>query len=286
MNDDPADSPHGLRGHDLVFLHGQPGSADDWQQVSEQLPAQVRVVAPDRPGYGFSPQPPTGFAGNARAVVDQLDSRGIQRAVLVGHSYGGGVALSAASLAPHRIEALVLLSSVGPRCLSGWDRLLAAPGTGPLCALVAWRLTPSIARARLAWITWLRGRPLTPDEYVNWQVWAHASRKQNLWRTFLIEQRALVRELDELVAVIPSVQVPTLLLADPKDKVVPLRTARRLARALPNGRLQLVEGAGHHLPRRASGTVAGAIAAFLTAIDSTGNPGARKSLRSAGSGSV
>ena len=66
----------------------------------------------------------------ARAVLDGLDSRGITRAVLVGHSYGGGVALLAASLAPGQVEAVVLLASVGPACVTGWDRLLAAPGAG------------------------------------------------------------------------------------------------------------------------------------------------------------
>lgn len=75
------------------------------------------------------------------------------------------------------------------------------------------------------------------------------------------------------MAVVPSIQAPALLLADPKDNVVPIHTAHRLARALPNGRLQRIEGAGHHLPRRAPGAVADAIAAILTAIDSTGNPG-------------
>jgi Predicted hydrolases or acyltransferases (alpha/beta hydrolase superfamily) len=83
-------------------------------------------------------------------VLDDLDARGITRAVLVGHSYGGGVALAAAALAPRRVEAVILLASVGPGCVNGWDKLLAAPGTGQLCALVAWRLTPWIARARLA----------------------------------------------------------------------------------------------------------------------------------------
>ena len=254
---------------DLVLLHGQPGSAADWQEVARRLPAQLHAVAVDRPGYGSSPQPAGGFAANARVVLDQLDSCGIRSAVLVGHSYGGGVALSMANLAPQRIEAVVLLASVGPGCVSGWDRLLAAPGAGPLFALIAWRLTPWIARARLAWITRLQDRPPDPGEHVSWQVWAHASREHSrLWRTFLAEQRALVRELDELVAIIPSIQAPTLLLADPKDIVVPVQTAVRLAQALPDGRLELIEGAGHHLPRRAPGAVADAIAAFLAATDS------------------
>ena len=260
--------PRNLRPRELVLLHGQPGSPADWQQVARRLPAQLHVVAADRPGYGSSQLPAGGFAANARAVLDDLDARGITRAVLVGHSYGGGVALAAASLAPGRVEAVVLLASVGPGCLNGWDRLLAAPGAGPLCAWVAWRLSPWIARARLAAISRWRGRPLRPDEHVNWQVWAHPSHgRQPLWRTFLTEQRALLRELRELEPVVSSVRVPVLLLADPEDIVVPVDTARRLAGALPDACLQLVPGAGHHLPRRAPDAVADAITAFLGASE-------------------
>jgi 3-oxoadipate enol-lactonase len=270
--DDPgvADPAGRLRPPELVLLHGQPGSPADWQQVTRRLPAGLRAVAIDRPGYGASPLPPAGFAANARAVLGELDSRGIQRAVLVGHSYGGGVALAAASLAPHRVEAVVLLASVGPGCVNAWDKLLAAPGAGELCALAAWRLTPWMARTRLAWLTWRHGRPPAPDEHVNWQVWAQASRDNGrLWRTFLAEQRALLRELDELTTAVPSVQAPVLILTDPEDSLVPLDTARQLAQGLPHARLQLVAGAGHHLPRRAPDAVADAIAAWLQILDSS-----------------
>ena len=256
----------GLDAHEVVLLHGQPGSPADWQLVTGRLPAQLHAVAADRPGYGSSRLPAGGFAANARAVLDDLDSRGVTRAVLVGHSYGGGVALSAASLAPSRVAAVVLLASVGPGCVTGWDRLLAAPGAGQLCALVAWRLTPWLARARLAGIAWRRGRPLGPDEHVNWQVWGHAGYGHRpLWSTFLTEQRSLLRELDELEAALPSVRAPVLVLADPRDTIVPFETARRLVRALPDARLQLVEGAGHHLPRRAPKAAADAIVALLAA---------------------
>jgi len=261
------DARGALRSHDLMLLHGQPGSAD-WQPVTGRLPSILHAVAADRPGYGASPLPPAGFAGGARAVLGELDARGIQRAVLVGHSYGGGVALSVAALAPHRVEAVVLLASVGPGCVNGWDRLLAAPATGPLCALVAWRLTPWIARLRLARITRRRGRPPGPGEHVNWQIWGQASREHGrLWRTFLAEQRALLGELDGLVSTLPSIRMPVLIMADPDDAVVPIDTARRLARALPDARLQLVKGAGHHLPRRAADVVASAIEALVATVD-------------------
>jgi len=257
-----------LRAHELVLLHGQPGSGADWQQVLAQLPPQLHAVAADRPGYGSSRQRAAGFAANAHAVLGDLDARGVRRAVLVGHSYGGGVALAAASQAPDRVEAVILLASVGPGCLNGWDRLLAAPVAGPVCSVVAWQLTPWFARARLARIARLRGRPRNPDEHVNWHIWGHASSDHGpLWRTFLTEQRALVGELADLESLLPSVRPPVLLLADPGDTLVPVETGRRLELALPDARLQLIEGPGHHLPMRAAGIVSDAIMTFLATLD-------------------
>jgi pimeloyl-ACP methyl ester carboxylesterase len=253
--------------HQIVLLHGQPGSAADWDQLAGQLPGTAQVVALDRPGYGTSRQRAGGFRSNARAVLAELDARGIERAVLVGHSYGGGVALSLAGLAPGRVEALALLASVGPGCLTGWDRLLAAPVTGEICAFTAWRLTPWLARASLAALARLRGRPIAADEHVYWQQWASARRDGRLWRTFLTEQRALVSELGGLTVSLPQVTQPVLLVADPDDRIVPARTTDQLAAALPDARVQLLRGAGHDLPRRGAPGVAAAIAAFLATLD-------------------
>ena len=232
-----------MRSHDLLLLHGQPGSADDWRQMRARLPDAIQAVAFDRPGYGSSPRPATDFAGNARAALAELDARGIGQAVLVGHSYGGGVALTTASLAPQRVEALVLLASVGPGCLNVLDRLLAAPGAGAACARITLGLAPRFRSSR------------------------HA-----VWRTFLVEQRALVREADTLEAVLPGIKVPVLLLADPRDAVVPVDTARRLEQALPDASLRLIHGPGHDLPRRAPGRVANAIAGFLALLDADHSP--------------
>src|SRR5262249_60443686 len=104
-----------------------------------------------------------GFAAGARAVLADMDTRGIDQALLVGHSYGGGVALAAARLAPERVAGLVLLASVGPGCLTGADRPLAAPVSGEFLALMAWRLTPRLAPAAPAAPTRPRGRPLGPQ---------------------------------------------------------------------------------------------------------------------------
>ena len=252
----------------MVLLHGQPGSGTDWTQVEGQLPHGLSVLAPDRPGYGASRQPAGGFADGARAVLADMDARGIDQAVLVGHSYGGGVALAAARLAPERVPGLVLLASVGPGCLTGADRPLAAPVSGEFSAFMAWRLSPWLARASLAAVTRLRRRPLAADEFVNLQVWGYARHDHGaVWRSFLTEQRALMRELDGLAASLPEVTQPVLLMADPHDMIIPVRATHQLAAALPDARIALLTGPGHHLPRRAAPRIAEAIAAFLATLD-------------------
>jgi pimeloyl-ACP methyl ester carboxylesterase/uncharacterized membrane protein YbhN (UPF0104 family) len=262
----PADTQALPGAQEVVLLHGQPGSPADWQTVIARLPPHLHAVAADRPGYGASLRPASGFTENAQAVLDDLDARGVRNAVLVGHSWGGGVALQAASLAPDRVQAVVLLASVGPDCLTSLDWLLAAPGIGEIGSLLAFRWTPWIARVRLTLLRHRHGRPLYAGESAGWQVWGHPRESGwPLWRTFLTEQRALLRELHELEAAAASIQVPVLLIADPADSVVPVRTSHRLAELLPDSRLLLVTGAGHHLPRRASRAIADAIAAFLPA---------------------
>jgi uncharacterized protein (TIRG00374 family) len=264
----PAEVPTALDAHELVLLHGQPGSPADWQAVTARLPPQLNALAADRPGYGASGRPAGGFTANAQAVLDDLDARDVRSAVLVGHSWGGGVALRAASLAPDRVQAVVLLAGVGPGCVTSLDWLLAAPGIGSLSSLLAFRWTPWIARARLGWLRRRHGRPLYPGESASLQVWGDAGKGDwPLWRTFLIEQRALLFELAELEAAAEAVRVPVLLIADPADRVVPVKTSHRLAAMLPDARLILVEGAGHHLPRRAPRVVADAITEFLAEID-------------------
>jgi pimeloyl-ACP methyl ester carboxylesterase len=133
---------------------------------------------------------------------------------------------------------------------------------------MAWRLTPWLARAGLAAVTRLRRRPLAPDEFVNLQTWGYARHEQGaLWRSFLAEQRALMRELDELAVSLPEVTQPVLLMADAHDMIIPVRATHQLAAALPDARVELLDGPGHHLPRRAAPRVADAIATFLATLD-------------------
>jgi pimeloyl-ACP methyl ester carboxylesterase len=251
----------------VVLLHGQPGAGSDWSQVIAALPAGLRGVALDRPGYRASPHPPGTLADNARWLLAELDHDGIAEVVLVGHSYGGGVALTVAAMAPERVRGLVLVASVGPGCLDGWDRLLAAPVSGEICAVTAWWLTPWFARRRLARIARIRDRPLDPDEHVSWEAWGNARHERGaMWRTFLTEQRELVRGVRDLDAQLELITAPTLVIADPADKMIPVATAHALVDRLPDARLVLADRGGHNLPRRAPRELAAQIVAFVQTL--------------------
>ena len=98
----------------LVLIHGNNSSAYTWKDVFDALAAEFRVVALDMKGFGFSGKPAGGdYRAEAQAalVVGLMDGLKIGRAVLVGSSLGGGVALAAAIDYPERVAGLVLVGS-------------------------------------------------------------------------------------------------------------------------------------------------------------------------------
>ncbi len=124
-------------GAPVLLLHGQPGSARDWDYVRRALGDRVRSIAIDRPGWSASGDPATDLDGNARAALDALDRAGMERATLVGHSFGGGVAAWTAAYHPERVSSLVLLApSANAASLYLLDRLLATAGVGEVASAV------------------------------------------------------------------------------------------------------------------------------------------------------
>lgn len=244
-----------------VLLHGQPGDRSDFDGVVSRLPPYIDPLAMDRPGYGDNDRPAGTLADNARWLVERLDAARVDEAVLVGHSYGGGVAIAAAVLAPERVRGLVLLASVGPGCVTAWDELLASPVVGPALSATAWTVGPWLARQYGS-----RWQTQQPD--AAWQALAGLRHTGGeVWRSFLAEQRELLRSLDFWTDRLAGSRLPVLIMADPLDRVVPISTAHALHAQLPNSRLELVDQGGHHLPRRVPHVVAGKIGDFVYSVD-------------------
>jgi pimeloyl-ACP methyl ester carboxylesterase len=121
------------------------------------------------------------------------------------------------------------------------------PGPANMSAWSRWLLPAAAPASSLALPAWLRTQPAMAHRLGRAACAAQGAR--GLEHTFF------------------SVHAPVLILAAPRDTIVPVSIARRLAHSLPDGRFQRSRYAGHHLPRRAADAVAAAIVAFLAAAD-------------------
>lgn len=240
----------------VVLLHGQPGSASDWQRVVPLIRAAgFRVLALDRPGYAGSKRPAASWRENARLLLDRVADRVDSPATLVGWSWAGGVVLEAARLAPSRVRAMVLIGSVGHELAVGpADRLLAAPGIRGLYAPVMNRLAT-------------RGTALlasTSGSVLDSAATAFFTAEASLWpatgacTAAAAEQVTMVRDAPELSLALPSIDVAATVVHGWRDSYVSIRAGAALAAALPRSTFEPLEG-GHLLPFELPEAVADAI---------------------------
>ncbi len=238
----------GASGPPLVFLHAFAASSFTWRHWVPDLSRDHRLFLVDLKGFGASPTPHDSRYGpvdHARLVVQTVVDRDLRGAVILGHSMGGGVALLAALQLlrehPGRLGALVLLSPASlPQKLPLGIRLARLPCFGPLGV----RLIPSHLIALGVLIRCFRDpRRITREQVAGY---ARPFRRGRDRHGLLQSARQLVPpDLDELIQQFPEVRVPTLLLSGRHDRIVPLEVSRRLAGALPQAELVILEDCGH-----------------------------------------
>jgi pimeloyl-ACP methyl ester carboxylesterase len=233
-------------GPPVVLLHGQPGSRADWGPVARLLATTYTVVVPDRPGYGRTGGRATGFRANAEAVVALMDRLSLPRATIVGHSWGGGVALALAQDHPARVSGLVLLASVNPgHPLGAIDRALAIPPIGVVAAAATlWLAGQALS---LPVVRQVIDRRLKIGTEESLAALAAAWRAGDVWRSFVIEQRALADELPALRPGLAGIAVPTTVVVGGADRIVPPAVGEALAASITGARLVRLDGARHLL---------------------------------------
>ena len=264
------------RGDPVLLVHGQPGLGSDWDAVADRL-ADHRLLIVDRPGFGRSGDETLSIEGNAEVLGELLTERDSAPATVVGHSYGGGVAILMAVRHPELVSGLVLVGSVGRAdSLNVLDHLLAAPVMGEFLSAaglftlgrVLPRLRNLASDQQLALLEWLRAT--LPDDRYNR---VSAQRGRRVWRSFVAEQRTLVREIGEVEAALGSVRVPTTVVSGAWDLVVPPSVSASIAAAIPGSELVTVARTGHFIPRDAPDVVAAA----ARAVESRARAGVRRS---------
>ena len=237
-------------GSAVVLLHGITGSSRTWDDVIAPLARRHTVIAPDLLGHGESAKPRGDYSLGAYAsgVRDLLISLGVDRATVVGHSLGGGVAMQFAYQFPERVERLVLVSSGG---LGAEVHLLLRAATLPGAEYVLPLLCAEPLRNAGASVARLLGRAgLRPGSDLEEMARGFASLGDMEARQAFVHtvrgimdisgQRVSARDRLYLAAT-----VPTLLVWGEHDRMIPVAHGREAHEAMPGSRCLVYERAGH-----------------------------------------
>ncbi|NYS24751.1 alpha/beta hydrolase [Rhodobacteraceae bacterium 2376] len=261
------------QGPDLVLIHGASGNARDFTfDMVEDLADDFRVIAFDRPGMGWSDRQeeiersPQAQADVLRSAAAQL---GVERPIVLGHSYGGAVALGWALRDPGNTAALVLLAPAShpwPGDLGFWYRVTASP-------VGRWLVLPAVSafapqgRAEDV-IERIFAPDPVPEGYTDHVGLDLALRRSQL-AVNAIQVNALRVHVEAMVDHYPQLTLPVEILHGTADTTVGMSIhSERLAAEVPGANLVRLEGVGHmpHHARRAETLDAIARAATRTGL--------------------
>jgi pimeloyl-ACP methyl ester carboxylesterase len=251
-------------GSPVVLIHGNMVTGNDYNTsgVADLLLKTHRVIIFDRPGFGHSDRP-RGRMWTARQQAELLHKAlrelGIERPVVVGHSWGAIVALAFAERHPADTSGLVLLSGYYFWTLRP-DVLLVAPGAIPILGdilrytispLFGWLMTPLLKRILFS--------PARVPAQFHAEYSPAMSLRPSQIRATAMDGALMIPGALNLRAGYKDISMPAVIIAGDGDKVVFKRSAERLHAEIKGSDLQIVPGAGHMVHHLAARQVAGAI---------------------------
>lgn len=233
----------------LLLIHGMAGTLENWRAVIEPLARHYTVVASDLPGHGRSAPAAGDYSLGAMAsgLRDLLFALGHERATLVGHSLGGGIAMQFSYQFPERAERLVLVSSggLGPE-VSAILRAATLPGAGLFIAATAAAGT-AVGQPVGRLLSALGRRPGADLAEVARGYGSLADRDRRA--AFLSTLRGVVGSDGQRVHAADRLYLaeglPVLIVWGARDPIIPVQHAESAHQAIPGSRLEIFERAGH-----------------------------------------
>jgi pimeloyl-ACP methyl ester carboxylesterase len=237
-------------GPPVVLIHGMVNSSRHWESVALRLADDYTVIAPDLLGHGDSAAVRGDYSlgAHAASIRDLLAVIGIDRATIVGHSLGGGVAMQFFYQFPQRTERLALVSSGGlGREVSPLLRGAALPGAAALVWLAAHpHLLSALDRAGAR----LQAGGSRRGVYLQAVVRALRPLEQpEARKAFLHTLRSVIDARGQRVSARDRLYLlgtmPTLIVWGERDNTIPLAHGRAAHEAIPGSRFETLPGAAH-----------------------------------------
>lgn len=237
-------------GPPVVLIHGMLNSSRHWRTVALRLAERHTVIAPDLIGHGDSATPRGDYSlgAHASSIRDLLAVLGIERATIVGHSLGGGVAMQFFYQFPQRTERLVLISSGGlGQEVSPLLRTATLPGASLLASLAAHRALLAVLDAGAK-----RLRVLGSRRAVYLEAIVRALRpleQPGARKAFLHTLRSVIDVHGQRVSASDRLYLlagmPTLIVWGERDNTIPLAHGLAAHQAAPGARFQSLPGVAH-----------------------------------------
>ncbi|MFC5512663.1 alpha/beta fold hydrolase [Massilia jejuensis] len=228
-------------GAPVLLIHGSGPGVTGWANWRLTMPAlarQFRVLAPDMVGFGYTERP-AGIQYNMDTwvshIIDFMDALGIERAHVVGNSFGGGLALALAIRAPQRVNRLVLMGSAG----------IAFPITEGLDRV--WGYTPSLDNMRGLLDVFAYNRNLVNDELarMRYEASIRPGFQEAFSQMFPAPRQRGVDGLASPVEAIRALPHETMVVHGREDKVIPLESSYQLFGLIPKSQLHVFGQCGH-----------------------------------------
>lgn len=226
----------------VVFVHGFGASTYSWRKVVPELP-EYRTIALDLNGFGYTERPegiePYTRRGQVELIRGVLDRLGIERAHLVGHSYGGGITLTFAHRHPERLRSLTLVASTRPDYPETRRKVIAA--FEPLTNLYIRSLA-----LRRRWVRRALEQSVADDSLVTPELveaYLDRLRVEGAERAYY-GVTTPVKNPDRKVP-LEEIEVPVLAVWGSEDPLIPVETSREAVARIPCSRFVTIPETGH-----------------------------------------
>lgn len=235
-------------GSDLVLVHGAGGNLRDFDlDLIDRLTDKYRVIAFDRPGLGHSDAIANGsdICAQARHLQTAADQIGVKDPIVLGHSFGGGVAMGWALNRPESTRALVILAGATmpfPGDVDRWYHLTGGPLSPLLNPMITLLANP--ARIYASLLATFAPDPVAPG-YAGHIGAGLTTRRKTLTENGR-QVLAMKENLTSMSQGYPSLTLPVEILHGSADNTVRAEIhAVPLSQILPNAQVTIIEGAGH-----------------------------------------
>lgn len=255
-------------GPTLILLHGASSNLRDFAtSLVPALSRHYRVLAFDRPGYGYSERPNGEWPDPARVaalVLDAAEQLGAERPVLLGHSWAGSVVMAALVEMPERVAAGVLLSGVAGHWTGPVSATYTVGGLPLLGRLFAHTLVVPVGTWVVPQATASVVAPERPPEGYAERIGAHLALRPRNFLHNVEDMNRLSLYMQRLSPRYRDIDRPLLLIHGDRDTLVPFwNHGERLLPVVPEVQVHQLPGAGHAPHHTRTGEVVDALRAFL-----------------------